>query len=176
MKDSNLRWPIGIFGKIMIRTRPEKNIALPRAGLARRLAALLYDAFLVLAIWMGLGFVAQLLAGAETNRIIDGRLQTDPAFGLLLFALMCASAAGFYVWFWTRGGQTLGMLAWGIRAESRSGGLMSVTQALLRFLCAWPAFFLFGFGYFWLFFDSQGDTAHDRLSGTRVLRLPRRKA
>ncbi len=139
------------------------------------MAALLYDASLVLAIWMGLGFVAQLLAGAGTNQIIDGRLQTDPTFGLLLFGLMCAGAAGFYVWFWTRGGQTLGMLAWRIRAESRDGALMSVKQALLRFLCAWPAFLLFGLGYFWLFLDNGGDAAHDRLSGTRVVRLPRRK-
>ncbi len=156
-------------------TSPERNIACPRAGLARRLAALLYDAFLVLAIWMGLGFVAQLLAGAGTNRIIDGTLQTDPVFGFFLFGLMCASAGGFHIWFWTRSGQTLGMLAWRIRAESRTGGMMSVTQALIRFLCAWPAFLLFGLGYFWLFLDPNGDAAHDRLSDTRVVRLPRRK-
>ena len=117
------------------------------AGLLRRLAALLYDAFLVLAIWMALGFAAQFIAGVETNRVIDGRVQTDPVFGLLLFALMCASAAAFYVWFWTRGGQTLGMLAWRIRAQSRDGSPMTVRQALLRFLCAWPSFFLFGLGY-----------------------------
>ncbi len=147
---------------------------LPVAGLIRRLAALLYDAFLVLAIWMALGFAAQLIAGAETNQVIDGRVQTDPVFGLLLFVLMCASAAAFYVWFWIRGGQTLGMLAWRIRAQSRDGSPMSIRQALLRFLCAWPSFFLFGLGYLWLYFDPQGDAAHDRLSRTRVVRLPRR--
>lgn len=145
------------------------------AGLLRRLAALLYDAFLVLAIWMALGFAAQFIAGVETNRVIDGRVQTDPVFGLLLFALMCASAAAFYVWFWTRGGQTLGMLAWRIRAQSRDGSPMTVRQALLRFLCAWPSFFLFGLGYLWLYFDPQGDAAHDRLSKTRVVLLPRCK-
>lgn len=145
------------------------------AGLPRRLAALLYDAFLVLAIWMALGFAAQFIAGVETNQVIDGRVQTDPLFGLLLFALMCASAAAFYVWFWTRGGQTLGMLAWRIRAQSRDGSPMSVRQALLRFLCAWPSFFLFGLGYLWLYFDPEGDAAHDRLSRTRVVRLPRRQ-
>ena len=149
--------------------------SLPPAGLIRRLAALLYDAFLVLAIWMTLGFAAQLIAGVETNQVIDGRVETSPVFGLLLFALMCASAAAFYVWFWTRGGQTLGMLAWRIRAQSRDGGPMTVRQALLRFLCAWPSFFLFGLGYLWLYFDPQGDAAHDRLSRTRVVRLPRRQ-
>ena len=150
--------------------------SLPTAGLIRRLAALLYDAFLVLAIWMALGFAAQLIAGVETNQVIDGRVQTNPAFGLLLFALMCASAAAFYVWFWTRGGQTLGMLAWRIRVQSREGGPVSVRQSLLRFLCAWPSFFLLGLGYLWLYFDPNGDAAHDRLSGTRVVTLPRRQS
>ncbi|MYA66689.1 MAG: RDD family protein [Gammaproteobacteria bacterium] len=156
--------------------QPEPVTAsLPTAGLIRRLAALLYDAFLVLAIWITLGFAAQLIAGAGTNQVIDGRVETDPLFGLLLFALMCASAAAFYVWFWTRGGQTLGMVAWRIRAQSRDGNLMTVRQALLRFLCAWPAFFLFGLGYLWLYFDPEGDAAHDRLSRTRVVLLPRRQ-
>ena len=147
----------------------------PTAGLLRRLAALLYDTFLVLAIWITLGFAAQLIAGAGTNQVIDGRVETDPLFGLLLFALMCASAAAFYVWFWTRGGQTLGMVAWRIRAQSRNGGPMTVRQALLRFLCAWPAFFFFGLGYIWLYFDPEGDAAHDRLSHTRIVLLPRRQ-
>ena len=147
--------------------------SLPAAGLIRRLAALLYDAFLVLAIWMALGFAAQLIAGAETNQVIDGRVQTDPVFGLLLFVLMCASAAAFYVWFWIRGGQTLGMLAWRIRAQSRDGSPMSIRQALLRFLCAWPSFFLLGLGYLWLYLDPNGDAAHDRLTETRVVVLPR---
>ena len=152
---------------------PQDAASLPSAGLIRRLAALLYDAFLVLAIWMTLGFAAQLIAGADTNQVIDGQVQTNPVFGLLLFALMCASAAAFFVWFWTRGGQTLGMLAWRIKAQSSDGGPLSLRQALLRFLCAWPSFFLFGLGYLWLYFDPRGDTAHDRLSKTRVVRLPR---
>ena len=145
------------------------------AGLFRRLAALLYDAFLVLAIWMAIGFAAQLLAGAGTNRVIDGRVETDPLFGLLLFTLMCISAAAFYVWFWTRSGQTLGMLAWRIRAQAIDGSLMTTGQALARFLCAWPAFFLFGLGYLWLYLDPNGDAAHDRLSRTRVILLPRQR-
>ncbi len=147
----------------------------PTAGLPRRLAALLYDAFLVLAIWMALGFAAQFVAGPGINQVVDGRVQTNPAFGLLLFSLMCASAAAFYTGFWTRGGQTLGMLAWRIRAQSRDGGPLTVRQALLRFLCAWPAFFLFGLGYLWLYFDPEGDAVHDRLSGSRIVVLPRRQ-
>ena len=145
------------------------------AGLLRRLAALLYDVFLVLAIWMAIGFAAQLIAGDGTNQVVDGEVRTNSLFGALLFSLMCASAAAFYIGFWTRGGQTLGMLAWRIRAQSSDGGPMTAGQALLRFLCAWPAFFLFGLGYLWLYLDPNGDAAHDRLSRTRVVTLPRRE-
>ncbi len=150
------------------------NGSFPAAGLFRRLAALLYDAVLVLAIWMMLGFLAQFVAGTETNVVVDGRVETHPLFGLLLFALMCGSAAAFYIGFWTRGGQTLGMVAWRIQALARDGAVMTPHQALLRWLCAWPAFFLFGLGYLWLYFDPEGAAAHDRLSRSRVIMLPRR--
>ena len=50
----------------------EAELELPRAGLLRRLAALLYDMFLVAAIWMLLGFILQLIIGTDNNQIIDG--------------------------------------------------------------------------------------------------------
>lgn len=146
---------------------------LPRAGLLRRLAALLYDGFLVTAIWMILGFLLQFIAGPDTNQLVDGQVQTDPLLSNILFILMVTSAAAFYIWFWTRSGQTLGMIAWKMKAVSLDGNLMTVSQGLIRFFSAWPAFFLFGVGYLWMYFDSNGDTAHDRLSATKVVVMPK---
>jgi len=145
----------------------------PSAGLWRRLAALLYDGFLVVAIWFSLGYALQLIFGADTNELVDGQVQTDPLLGTVLFVLMMTSALGFYAGFWIKGGQTLGMIAWRLRTESTTGGLITPTQAISRWLLAWPAFFLFGLGYLWLFVDSNGDALHDRLSGTRVILLPK---
>ena len=139
----------------------------------RRLAALLYDAFLVAAIWMLLGFILQLFVGTETNQLVDGRVQTDPLLNNILFFLMVSSAAGFYIWFWTRSGQTLGMIAWKIKLEARDGGLISPAQGLIRFLVAWPAFFMLGLGFLWLYIDPEGDTVHDKLSNSRVVLLPK---
>jgi uncharacterized RDD family membrane protein YckC len=151
---------------------PESQ-ATPRAGLMRRLAALLYDAFLVAAIWMFLGFILQLFVGTQTNQLVDGIVQTDPLLNNILFLLMVVSAAGFYIWFWTRSGQTLGMIAWKIKLESRDGGLISPAQGLIRFLVAWPGFFMFGLGFLWLYIDPLGDTVHDKLSNSRVVLLPK---
>ncbi|MDP1933186.1 MAG: RDD family protein [Gammaproteobacteria bacterium] len=149
-------------------TEPERT-----AGLLRRLAALLYDAFLVFAIWMALGFALQFIVGPDTNRLVDGRVETDPVLSMILFIGMTLSAATFYIWFWLRTGQTLGMIAWRIKAVNRDGDLMSLKQGMLRFALAWPAFFCFGLGYLWLYVDHNGDALHDKLSGTRVVLLPK---
>lgn len=145
----------------------------PRAGLLRRLGALLYDGFLVAAIWMLIGYSVQFIAGSNTNQLVDGVVQTDPLIDNILFLLMLASSSGFYIWFWTRSGQTLGMIAWRIKLVANDGGLISVRQGILRYLAAWPAFFMFGLGYLWLYIDANGDTLHDKLSNSKVVVVPK---
>jgi uncharacterized RDD family membrane protein YckC len=151
----------------------EASEPLARAGLMRRLAALLYDGFLVAAIWMVLGFILQLIVGTESNQLVDGVVQTDPLLDALLFTIMVASGSGFYIWFWTKSGQTLGMIAWRIKLESLDGGLIDFRQGVIRYVAAWPAFFLFGLGYLSLYLDSKGDAAHDKVSRSKVVVLPK---
>lgn len=144
------------------------EVAAPVAGLLRRLAALLYDAFLVAAIWMALGAGVQYTFGI-TNQLVDGHAETDPIIGGILFVGMVVSAASFYIWFWMRTGQTLGMLAWRIQVVSSTGSAMSLKQAILRWVLAWPSFFCFGVGYLWHYIDTHGNAIHDILSGTQVI-------
>lgn len=143
------------------------------SGLLRRLGALLYDAFLVLALWWAWASAMQLIFGTDTNQLVDNRVQIDPVLGAIRFSGMVLGAATFYIWFWMRTGQTLGMIAWRIKAVNVDGGLMSLRQGVLRFLLAWPAFFCLGIGYLWLYIDSNGDALHDKFSGTRVIVLPK---
>jgi uncharacterized RDD family membrane protein YckC len=145
-----------------------------RAGLFRRLGALLYDCFLVAAIWMLLGFGLQLVVGPDTSTLVDGRVQTVPLLDNILFLLMLLSCGGFYVFFWCRSGQTLGMLAWRIKVVDCHGSPISFPQAMARFVLAWPAFFLFGLGYLWMFLDRNRDALHDRYSHTMVIRVARK--
>ena len=139
----------------------------------RRMAALLYDGFLVAAIWMVLGFLLQRIVGTDSNQLVDGVVQTDPILDAILFAIMVASGSGFYIWFWMKSGQTAGMIAWRIKVESIDGGLIDFRQGVIRYIAAWPAFFLFGLGYLWLYIDSNGDAAHDKISRSKVVLLPK---
>ncbi len=149
------------------------SAANPSAGLLRRLAALLYDGFLVVAIWFVIGYFVQLLFGPDSNQLVDGQVQTDPLMDTLLFILMIASAFSFYAWFWIKSGQTLGMIAWRLRLETPDGQLVTLRHALIRWLLAWPSFGLLGIGFLWLYIDPNGDTMHDRFSRTRVVLLPK---
>jgi len=146
---------------------------LPRAGLLRRLAALLYDAFLVAAILWLVGSIVQIFFGPESNQLVGDRVETNPVQGAILFTLMIGSFVLFNCYFWMRSGQTLGMLAWRLRVEDQQGKNVSLAQALLRLALAVPSLLVFGLGYLWLYLDKQGDAAHDRLSGTRVVVVPR---
>lgn len=151
----------------------ESDAQRPSAGLLRRLAALLYDAFLVFSIWMILGFLLQFIVGPDTSQLVDGRVQTNPVLDIVVFIGEVGSAATFYIWFWMRTGQTLGMIAWRIKTISADGGLINLKQGVLRWILAWPSFFCFGLGFLWLYIDRNGDALHDRFSGTRVILLPK---
>ena len=144
-----------------------------RVGLWRRMAALFYDAFLVTAIWMLLGFVMLLFVEPNSNQLVEGLIQTDLLLDNILFILMVASSAAFYIYFWTRSGQTLGMLAWRIKVVNLKGNPITPIQGMIRFFVAWPAFFMLGLGYLWLYLDANGDAIHDKLSNSKVVLLPK---
>lgn len=139
----------------------------------RRLAALLYDSFLVVAVWFVIAFMLQRVVGTQSNKLIDGVVQTDPLLDALLFTIMVTSGSGFYIWFWTKSGQTLGMIAWRIKLESLDGRLINFKQGMIRYIAAWPAFFLLGLGYLFIYLDSNGDAAHDKVSRSKVVVLPK---
>jgi len=146
---------------------------LPRSGLLRRLAALLYDMFLVVSMWILLGFPLQLLFGADANQVIDGEVVTNPTLSTLMFLMMVVSVTTFYTWFWRHTGQTLGMIAWRIKVIGIDDHPPTIAQCLIRFAAAWPAFWLFGLGYLWMYRDRDGDAVHEKLSGTKTVLLPK---
>jgi uncharacterized RDD family membrane protein YckC len=79
----------------------------------------------------------------------------------------------FFSWFWLHGGQTLGMRAWRLRVVSRDGAPLRARQALARFGWALPSLLCFGLGLLWVLVDKERLAWHDRLSGTRLVLLPK---
>jgi uncharacterized RDD family membrane protein YckC len=132
--------------------------ALNSPSLLRRLASLLYDAVLLLALLLAATFVFLLLFGDATAY--------PQRFFLQLYSWLVAAA--YFVWCWLHGGQTLAMRTWRIRLTSRSGGPISRAQAIQRYLWASAGLLFFGAGFLWALFDRQGLFLHDRLAGTQL--------
>lgn len=146
-------------------TTPPQTI--PRApGLARRLAAMVYDSLLLAALWFA---VSALLLAASGGRLAD----PDRSIWLLytLRASLVLVTFLFFAGFWRQGGQTLGMRAWRLKLISANGDPVNWKQALRRFAAAIPSLGAFGLGLFWLLLDRERCALHDRLSGTRLVLL-----
>lgn len=96
------------------------------ASLLRHLGAICYDTLLLFgALFMATLLVLPLTGG---EAIESG----NPLFSFYIFS----GCFFFYGWFWTHGGQTLGMRAWKIRLQRCDGGNVTWRQALLRFSLA----------------------------------------
>ena len=137
----------------------QAQAAHPVIRFPRRLAALLYDSLVLTALWMAA--TALLLA------FTGGEAVTGGAWLYRLYLLVIAGV--FFCWFWTHGGQTLGMRAWRAKLETRDGGPVSWRQAGLRFVGVLLSIGCGGLGYLWALADKDRLTWHDRISATRVV-------
>ena len=136
---------------------------LPTTGLWRRLAAILYDSLLLFAVLVLATVIWLPFTGGEAVR-------GNP----LYFLWLLAASFFFFGWFWTHGGQTLGMKAWRLRAQSYDGYQLTWLQALIRFSVAILSWLPAGAGFLWQWLDRDGLAWHDRASGTYLAVLPRR--
>lgn len=132
------------------------------ATLLRRLGAISYD--IVLA-----GFSIVIVAGilSAIFTAITG-IKPPDIFMVLLYILM---AYGFFAWFWTHGGQTLGMRAWKLRVVTDDGQPINWQQARSRCLWALLSWATLGAGFVVSLFDPERLTWHDRFSHTRLVRI-----
>ncbi|MBP3984453.1 RDD family protein [Pseudoxanthomonas helianthi] len=146
-----------------------------RALIGWRLLALFYDFWPVLAMWMLVGLAFVLLftaAGHDTHENIR------PLSGWWWGEwLVCWMVAGLYATVsWRRGGQTLGMRPWRLKVIAADGSAPSRKQLWKRYAVATLSLLLGGLGFWWAWFDKDRLAWHDRLSDTRTIRLPKKKA
>ena len=116
----------------------------PTAGLLRRLGALIYDALVVSALLIIAGFIGMavakllLLTGLASVPVGEDAvwLLTRHPLSLIYTFWLAFVICGFYTWFWTRAGQTIGMRAWRLRIQNKDGSNIRITQALIRLATA----------------------------------------
>lgn len=134
-------------------------------GLGRRLAAMFYDAWLIAALW---------LIGAAVDVALQAAVgTTEDPFRLPLQIYVVACPFVFFGWFWTHGGQTLGMRAWRLKLLQANGQAMDWRHSLIRVAAAHVSLVVLGLGYLWMLLDRQKLTWHDRWSATRLVILER---
>jgi|SRR5581483_1010965 len=135
------------------------------APLWRRLAALVYDLFPLIALWMITVLLCLLALGGHY----------DPqhphwASRLGVQAALLAVTAAYFVISWTRIGATIGMRAWKLKLVRDDGGKLKVMQALARFFLALLSLAIAGIGFWMAPFDARKRTTHDLLCKTTMIR------
>lgn len=146
----------------------------PRAGFLRRLAALFFDC------------VALEILGSLALLPLAGRLNVNPeeiadqlirgegweaAVFLLIYSLVLLGLWGFYFTFfigWS--GQTPGKKLLGIRVVRTDGSPVDYATAFNRFIGYTISGGVFLIGFLWALFDRNGQTWHDKMARTMVIR------
>jgi len=168
--------------------RSALNVA-ARASLARRLGALIYEALLLIAMALIVGFAfLPLLSPAGPHRTA---LTIPPLLArTVLFCALAGGAAWYYTWSWSDGRRTLPQKTWRLRLVDVHGHALARRVALARYAAAWigPALALIAYAalrpapaarlaagllalnYAWSVFDRDRRFLHDRVAGTTVVR------
>ncbi len=129
-----------------------------RPSLFRHLGVMLYDSLLLLSILL----LASLLAVALNGGNAIG--QGNPFFFLYLLAVCFL----FYGWFWTHGGQTLGMRSWKVYLMTTDNSEISWQRAFVRFSISLISWLPAGLGIWWQYLGKDNQSWADTLSGTRL--------
>ncbi len=137
--------------------------SLPHAGLFRRLFAILYDSFLLIAI---LFIISGIATSLNHGKAIEPGDTYYPLFLIIVFSLSYL----YFAWFWIHGGQTLGMKTWKIQLRTVADSINWKTTTI-RYFSALFSWGIFGLGFLWALFDKKNRCWHDLISKTVLLDL-----
>lgn len=129
-------------------------------GIFSRLMSFTYDIFLVAALWFLFGF---LVLGLYKLIVADNDYFPPPIGAMILLL----STAGYYVYFWSNGRNTLGMSTWSHEIVDDQGGKLSKKSAFQRFLLYT---LLSALGMLWIIFDKENKCLPDKILGLKVVK------
>ena len=148
----------------------------PRAGFRRRFGSWIYDVLIAIAVYMFAGAVSFLLFNLFIRfGLIDMQgfehaidlQRSSLLYTSLIYGWNMAWVSFFFVYFWAKSGQTLGMKAWRLRLQNQDGSLITKTTGVKRLL---PT--LLGLGNLTVLFDRKNKLSlQDRLTNTEVVVL-----
>jgi uncharacterized RDD family membrane protein YckC len=130
------------------------------SSIKRRLISMAYESLLL----AGIAFFGALLFLGVSGGTASGLPRH--AFQVYLFLVIGV----YFIASWRRRGQTLAMKTWKLRLVGANGDRITLWQAMLRYVCAWPCLALGGIGILYALFDRDRQFLHDRLAGTKIVR------
>jgi uncharacterized RDD family membrane protein YckC len=155
------------------------------ASLPLRLAATIYEAVLL----FGVVFIVSYALLA----VFQWKYPLPPGPRAVLQAVLFVVIGGYFVWCWSRSGQTLALKTWHLQVLADDGRPPSVARSVARYLLAWHLWLpgllwlslfhtsvivdlgAFALGYAALLLPAVADPArrllHDRWTRTRIVRL-----
>ncbi len=146
--------------------------SLPTANLLRRVAALIYDAFLLFAITLAYGLLLLLVKVIFNGTQGLEDVQPGPILQWLSFFGWLLALASYYFICWRKQGQTLGMKSWRLKLQQADGSLATPEQCIRRSILATLSLGAGGIGYLWCLVSPVKACLHDTYSGTEVVLLP----
>lgn len=173
----------------------EPTIAKP----STRMAAIVYDGMLILALLFLVGTILTVIGTLLTTQVgtESSQAQSLPVWyqNVIMTPSFILTLVGFYGLFWRRGGQTLGMQTWRLKTVNNSGHLLTWGQAFKRILAAslmplilgiigsliggsraiilTSAFLGLVFNYAFCLFNRRGLAVQDLISNTITLKMPK---
>lgn len=165
----------------------------PQAGLARSLAASLYEVLLLAAMAVAIGIILLPFLGTDTAPASGALALPRPGARALLFACLFVVFGAYCIWLWSGGRRTLPMRTWGLALVTTAGRAVSLERAAARYAAGWIgpacaiaaylalrphghrrwALALLAVNYVWVIVDRDRRFLHDRLAGTRLVRAGR---
>lgn len=147
------------------KARPlKKRISAPAepryANALRRIAAIFYDSILLTGI----------LFTATAFLLTFNHGEAFRPGNLIYSSVLVLISGAFFIWFWTHGGQTLGMRAWKIRLERADGAPCDTKTALSHWIIGLILGSLLGIGWWYALIDPKGRALQDLFCRTRVVR------
>ncbi|WP_264370929.1 RDD family protein [Paraglaciecola arctica] len=162
-----------IFQGLSVTTTTQQH---SRASFFRRLAAMVYDLLVAVAVGMCAAMIMLVtMMILVENNILSNQgyegfselMQHSFAYKLILQVWVGLWIVGFFLWFWRNGGQTIGMRAWRLRLFSTNEKPFGYSRALLRLVCSFG-----GLGTLLVLFDFKSkQSLQDRIANTEILVL-----
>ncbi len=145
-------------------------------SLLRRLAAMFYDSWLVLAcLLLSTAVMIGLRIAIEgSDAMPQGKIAISGAWEIPSFIINTLVILSFFTYFWSKLGQTLGMQTWRLRIDTQDNERISKQQSIIRCFASLFSLTCFGLGYLWALIDKDKQTWHDKISNTQTVLLEKR--